>query len=301
MRMKMAKLRRSRNNNSGLQAPPSQTKRPAFRLGRWRLLFVFSLLVGFLGGCTLSSEDLEFKRAEESAKAGKNEEAFKHYKVVVDRYVKDPLAIRSAQQAARLAHYELKKFPDAIIFYKHIILYAPSDKDRLDAQRKIADLYFSETLDYTQAIAEYSRLIETPHTKEEDGIYRFAIARSYFYLNNFYQATVEIDKILATHPNEDFAFDALLLKSNIYLTTKKLDDAIVTLKELLSKYPVRSKKETIGLVLAICYEEQKNFAKAVETLTAIKDDYPRKGFIEAKIKALKERQSLLPGAKGLHK
>lgn len=293
----MSKQRPSQNSKMVFHLPV-RTTLEAFRLGRWCLILS---LMGTLAGCTLSSEDIEFKRAEESAQAGKNDEAFKHYKVVVDRYVKDPLAIRSAQAAARIAHYELKKFPDAIALYKHIILYAPSEKDRLDAQKKIADLYFSQTLDYTQAIAEYSRLLETPHSKAEDSIYRFAIARSYFYLNNFFQATVEIDKILTTHPTEESAFDALLLKANIYLTTKKLDDAIVTLKQLLVTYPVRSKKETIGLVLAICYEEQKNFAKAVETLDAIKDDYPRKGFIEAKIRALKERQSLLPGAKGLHK
>lgn len=254
-----------------------------------------------LSGCTLSSENLEFKRAEEAAHAGKNEDAYTHYRAVVDRYVKDPLAIRSAKEAARIAHYELKRFPDAIALYKHIILYAPSEQDRLDAQKKVADLYFSQTLDYTQAIAEYSRLLETSHSRAEDGVYRFAIARSYFYLNNFYQATVEIDKLLATNPSPDLAFDALLLKANIYLTTKRLDDAVTALQELMKKYPDRSKKETIGLILAICYEEQKNFPKAIETLEAIKDDYPRKGFVEEKIKALRERQSLQPGAKGLHK
>jgi tetratricopeptide (TPR) repeat protein len=286
------------SRNSKTQVPPSQAKRGAFRLGRWHLIFLLFLSVT---SCTLSSEDLEFKRAEEAAKAGKNEEAYTHYRKVVDRYVKDPLAIRSAQQAARIAHYELKKFPEAIALYKHVILYAPDQKDRLEAQKKTADLYFSQTLDYSQAIAEYSRLLEIPRTKAEDATYRFAIARSYFYLNNFFQATVEIDKLLSTHPGADMAFDALLLKANIYLTTKKLDDAIVSLRELIEKYPARSKQETIGLVLAICYEEQKNFSKAIETLQSIKDDYPRKGFIEAKIKALKERQSLLPGAKGLHK
>ncbi len=251
--------------------------------------------------CTLSSQDLEFKRAEEAAKAGHNEEALRHYRSVVDRYVKTPLAIESAKAAARISHYEVKKFPDAILFYRHVILYSPVEADRVEAEKKIADLYFSQTLDYTKAIEEYSRLLELPHSKKEDEAYRFAIARSYFYLNNFFQSTVEIDRILALHPSDDVAFEALLLKANTYLTTKKLDDAIVVLKELIGKYPVRSKNETIGLVLAICYEEQKNFAKAVETLEAIKGDYPRKGFVESKIKALKERQSLLPGARGLRK
>jgi tetratricopeptide (TPR) repeat protein len=266
-----------------------------------RALFAVCVAAFVMSSCTLSSEELEFKRAEEASKAGKNEVAYKHYKTVVDRYVKNELAIRSAQEAARLAHYELKRFPEAIVLYKHVILYAPSESDRLAAQKKLADLYFSQALDYNQAIAEYSRLLETPHSHDEDGTYRFAIARSYFYLNNFFQSTVEIDKILDSKPTEQLGFDALMLKSNIFLSTKKLDDAISTLQDLLKRYPARAKKETVGLVLAICYEEQKNFAKAIETLESIKDDYPRKGFIESKIKTLRERQSLQPGARGLHK
>jgi len=285
-------------------APATNRRRVASRLAAWHRLSALAVAGAFLfmlAGCTLSSEDLEFKRAEEAAKAGKNEVAFKHYKTVVDRYVKDKLAIRSAQEGARIAHYELKKFPEAVELYKHVILYAPSEADRLSAQKKLADLYFSQALDYNQAIAEYSRLLETPHTHEEDGAYRFAIARSYFYLNNFYQGTVEIDKLLASKPSDELGFEALMLKANIYLSTKKLDDAIETLQDLMKRYPDRSKHETVGLVLAVCYEEQKNFAKAVETLEAIKNDYPRKGFIESKIKLLRERQSLQPGARGLHK
>lgn len=262
------------------------------------LFFILQLMVS---GCTLSSEDIEFRRAQEAAASGSNEAALEHYRTIVDRYVKTPLALKSAQEAARISHYELKKFPEAIRFYKHVILYAPTEIQRIDAQKKIADLYFSQTLDYTQAIAEYSRLLELPHSAKDDGVFRFAIARSYFYQNNFFQSQVEIDRILAGKPDKDLAFDSLLLKANIFLTTKKLDDAIAALKEVIAKYPERAKAETIGLVLAICYEEKKDFPKAVETLESIKNDYPRKSFIENKIKALKERQSLLPGARGLKK
>lgn len=274
-----------------------QHKRPASIAG----LFLSLLILLSVSACTLSSEDLEFKRAQESAASGDNETALEHYKKIVDRYVKTPNAIKSAQEAARISHYELKKFPDAIRYYKHVILYASSDAARIEAQKKIADLYFSQTLDYPQAISEYSRLLDLPHTPKEDGEYRFAMARAYFYQNDFFQSQVEIDRILAGKPDKDLAFDALLLKANIFLSNKKLDDAITALKDIIAKFPDRAKAETIGLVLAICYEEKKDFSKAVETLESIKNDYPRKQFIENKIKALKERQSLMPGARGLRK
>ena len=266
-----------------------------------RFLFACLFSVMLFSGCTPSTEELEYSRAEKASQANDQEGALKHYKVVVDRFVQTDLALKSAKEAARISHYELKRYPEAIGFYKHIILYSPTASDRVEAQKKLADLHFNQTLDYKQAIVEYSRLLELPHSPKDDLDYRLNIARAYFYLNNFYQARVEIDTIISRGSDKDMLFEAMLLKANIFLTTKQLDDAILALGELMTKYPERSKTETIGLILAVTYEEQKNFAKAIETLEAIKDIYPRKAFIEQKIKTLRERQSYLPGARGFRK
>jgi tetratricopeptide (TPR) repeat protein len=262
------------------------------------------LALGFVllsTSCKLSSEKIEFERGEQASQKGESEAALEHFKKIVDKNVKTPLAIRAAKEAARITHYQLKRFREAASFYKHVILYAPDAKDRIEAQKKLADLQFNQTQDYNQAIAEYSRLLDLPHSPDDDLIYRLAIARSYFYLNNFFQAQIEIETIANRGQNKDLLFEAFLLKSNILLTTKKLDDAILTLKQMIANYPERAKAENIGLILAVTYEEQKNYPKAIETLEQIKDTYPRKAFIEQKIKTLKERQSHLPGARGLKK
>lgn len=260
------------------------------------LLAVFTIV-----NCTVSSEKLEFTRGEEANRKSDYAGALAHYKNVVDRYQKTPLAIQAAKEAARLCHYQLKKPVEAIEFYKHVVLYSNQPDERIEAQKKTADLLFSETNDYKQAIIEYSRLLELPHSTAEDFSYRILIARSYFYLSNFYQAQIEVDSILARNYDKDLMFDALLLKANIFLTTKNHDEAIASLKQLMVKYPERSKAETIGLILAVTYEEKKDFPKAIETLESIKDTYPKKAFIESRIKTLRERQSYLPGAKGWKK
>lgn len=264
------------------------------------VVMIFTTVI-FLLSCTVSSEKLEFSRAEEAAQKNDSQTALTHYKNVVDRFIKTPMAIQAAKEAAQISHYQLKRPSESIFFYKHIILYSPTEKDRIDAQKKLADLLFTELLDYKQAIVEYSRLLDLPHGLGEDCSIRLSIARSYFYLANFFQALEETETILSKKYDSELMFDATLLKANIFITTKKYDEAVGILKEIMSKYPERSKNETIGLVLAVTYEEQKNFSKAIETLESIKNLYPKKAFIESRIKTLKERQSYLPGARGWKK
>ncbi|MES2962742.1 MAG: tetratricopeptide repeat protein [Bdellovibrionota bacterium] len=262
--------------------------------------FAISSVVAF-AGCTFSTENLEFERAEKAELAGKHDEAVKHYRAVIDRSMQSPLALKAAQEAARISNYDLKRYKEAILLYKHVVLYSPTERERIDAQKHIAEINFSQILDYTSAIVEYSRLLELPHGDAEEAQYRMAIARSYFYQNNFFQSQAEIDRILKGKFDKNTLFDARVLKANIFLTTKELDDAIKTLNELIRQDPERAKEEKVGLLLAICYEEQKNFSKAVETLVSIRDFYPRRDFIDNKIRALKEREYHQPGARGLKK
>jgi len=264
----------------------------------WVQVFLFSL---YLAACTVSSEKLEYTRAEQAEAKNDHKGALQHYKNVVDRYTKTPLAIQAAKQAAKLSHYQLKDPKEAAGFYKHVVLYSPDASDRYEAQKQLADLYFTQVLDYKQAVTEYSRLVDLPHSQADDYKFRMAIARSHFYLSNFYQTTVEVDAIIAKKFDKEALFDPLLLKANALLSDKKADEAIAILKDLIEKYPVRAKSENVGLILAVTYEEQKNFAKAIETLESMKETYPKKGFIEGRIKILKERQSYLPGARGWRK
>lgn len=289
------------NRNSLVNNRNLKNKQSAAVLGG--TLFCTLICVLFcLSSCTFNNaEKIEFTRAEEASRKNDHSSAFKHYKAVVEKHTKTPLAIQAAKEAARISRYHLKKHHDAASFYKHLILYSASTQDRVEAQRQLADLYFTEMSDYRQAIIEFSRLLDLTNLKDEEFNYRLSIARCYFYLSNFYQAKVETDTILSRGYNKEMLFDALLLKANIFLTEKKHDDAVETLREIMAKYPDRAKSGSIGLILAVTYEEQKSFAKAIETLESIRDTYPKKAFIEGRIKILKERQSHLPGARGWKK
>jgi tetratricopeptide (TPR) repeat protein len=260
------------------------------------------MIAGFMvSACSLSSNRLDRERAEKAVHDGHYAQALEHYKRMVDRAGDTPSGVYAAQQAAHIEHFDLKDFKGAIRFYRYVVLNSKSSNERVFAQRQIADIEFNNLLDYKQAVVDYSRLADLPHSAADETLYQTALARAYFYLNNFYQARLEIERVIEKSKDKQALFDALLLKANIYLTTKDLDQASLLLKKLMSEFPAQAKNENIGLVLAVTYEDQRNFSKAIEVLEEIKDTYPRKAFLESKIKALKERQSLLPGARGLKK
>jgi tetratricopeptide (TPR) repeat protein len=272
--------------------------------GTFRLIRIFTFLFAFVvltAGCNLSAQKIEFDKATKASEAKDYKTAVEHYDNVVKHYVKTDIALQAAGEAGRLSYYELKDFPKAVEYFRHVILYSKDASVRLLAQKNVAELYLSNIQNFQQAIVEFNRLLELPHSKTEDLTYRLSIAKCYFYMNNFFQALVESDGILKRDYDPKALFDAMELKANVLLQQKNYDDAIAVLKEILVKYPESSKERQIGLVLTVCYEEKKDFAKAIETLESIKDTYPSKDFIEARIKNLKERQSYLPGAKGLRK
>ncbi len=227
--------------------------------------------------------------------------AVARYQRIIDKDPKSPVGLQAAAKAARICHYELKKFTEAILFYRNIVLYSNNESERIAAQKEIAELYFTQLLDYPQAITEYQKLLTLKLTPDEEDEDRFAVAKSYFYDNNFFQARVEADTLLKKSKNPQVVFDALNFKANVQLTSRDIDGAIATLKDLKQRDPQKAKADFTDLALAVCYEEKKDFGNAILTLQGMRTYYPRKEFLDRRIRSLKERASYLPGAKGLKK
>jgi tetratricopeptide (TPR) repeat protein len=256
------------------------------------------LVVLLFVGCT-NSTDLEMRRGERALSAGDYEKAVHHFRRVMKSEPSEARGLKAAEDAAQAALFELKDFKLALSLYKHVVVHSSDREQMLKAQRKIAEIVFSHLGDYEQAVREYHRLLELPHSPEEEMEYRLALARSYFFLNNFYQSQVEIDQIIKDRPRDNPEnFAALLLRANILVSTKKTDEAIEAFTELTQLFPEKSNEEQIYLNLALCYEEKKDFDKAIEILTAALDHYPTPEFLKLRIQRLEVRKSLLPGASG---
>lgn len=258
------------------------------------------ILVLTLVGCS-SQEAADYKQAQKAMAQGHYRIALGHLDQVIKRKASDKYPLEAAREAARISFFEIKDFNKAIQYHHFIVLNSPSQNERLESQKQIASIYFNNLQNYQQAVVEYSKLQQMPHTDLEQAQYKMNIARAQYYLNSFFQAESEIDSLLKLRVDDNIVFSALILKGNILVARKEFQKAAEIFKNLLEKYPEKSSQENVALTLAVCYEESEDFQNAIKVLEQHRLTYKPAEYIELRIKRLQERMKNAPGAKGYRK
>jgi tetratricopeptide (TPR) repeat protein len=258
------------------------------------------LVIFSLNACS-SRETADFKQAKKAISEGHFRIAINYLDKVVKRNSKSEFTIEAAREAARISFFEIQEYKKAIGYYQYLVLNSIDEKERIEAQKQISNIYFNNLQSYQSAIIEYSKLLQMAHSSAEASQYKINIARSLYYMGSFFQADSEINNLLNSKQDDSLIFNALVLKANILIGQKEFKKAAEVLKDLLIKYPNKSTQENVVLLLALCFEEEQNFRKAIEVLEKNRNLYKSPEYIDLRIKRLKERQINAPGAKGFHK
>lgn len=249
-----------------------------------------------------SSQELaDYKLAQKSIAQGHFRIALSYLDRVVKRTPPSKYSMEAAREAARISFFELKDYNKAVHYYHFIVLNSQNEGERLEAQKQIASIYFNNLQNHQQSILEYSKLQQLPHTDLEATQYKINIARSYYYLNSFFQSESEIDALLKLKADDNVRFSALMLKGNILVARKDFVGAVDIFKSLIEKYPKKANQENVALTLAVCYEESFDFKSAIAVLEQLRASYKPEEYIELRIKRLQERMKNAPGAKGFRK
>ncbi len=261
------------------------------------------VLAALVLGCEMESESSLKKKAEESESSGNYKRAIESYEKIINIKGKGQDSVPFAKAAAQMALIKTKEYERALKFFRYIILNSTSSEDRLEAQKNIAEIHFTHiaTPDHSEAIKELSKLLTLNLTAEEKVNYHTDLAKAYYRANNFYQAQIEIDRILQETKDKTRHYDLKRLKADIYLSSKDQQNAVNIYVDLLKSYPEQAKKDDIGLSLAVSYEDQERYDKAIEVLTSLKKESEKPEYLDLRIKRLKERLAQQPGAHGLRK
>lgn len=261
---------------------------------------LIAILVLFMAACS-SQEAADFKTAQKEIRQKHYRIALNYLDRVIKRNPESEYALEAAREASRISYFEIKDYKKSAEYHHFIVLNSKDQNERLESQRQIASIQFNNLQNYQQAIIEFSKLQQMPHTDMEAAQYKLSIARAQYYLNNFFQAESEIDSLLKLKSDANTRFNGMMLKGNILVGKKEYQEAAEIFKRLINEYPEKSIEENVALVLAVCYEENNDFKNAIQILEEYKDKYKPAEYIELRLKRLKERQKNAPGAKGFRK
>jgi tetratricopeptide (TPR) repeat protein len=261
---------------------------------------IVALLIAtqFSVGCTFSLDWIRHFQAQRAIQKQNFNEALPILHQTVIQRPDSEDALMAARQGARIAHLELKNYRLAVDFYKHIVLRSPDAEERKSAQRFIAQIYFENLQDFDQSVTEYEKLLKLENTREEAFRYRLNLAKSQFQMNNLDQALSELEQLIAMKMGGEGMFEIHMLKGNILVSNKQMEEAARQFESVLKDFPERATKESVALNLVVCYEDLKEFGKAIEVLENMRETYPNPEFLEARITRLQERKANLPGAQG---
>lgn len=246
-------------------------------------------LIFSLAGCE-TSQEVDLKRGLKFQSNGEFREAIAEFEKAMKRDPTSSISVRAARESAKILIYDLKNFDRAISVLRFLILYSNDPQERWKSQKQIAQIYFDNLAWYDKALSEYSKLLSSDLNKEDQVKIRLSIARSYYHLGQFAQSWSEASELLRRFEvSKDQEFDLLLLEANIHLALKKYIDASKTFELILAKFPEHSKKENVGLNLALCYEELGAVKEALRVLELLRATYEPKEYIELRIKKLRGR------------
>lgn len=231
------------------------------------------LISVLLISCSRPDERFYLKKAIRYEKKQEYSLSIKSLKKVLEIGKDRAYLLQASRLATKMKHKNKK---DELQFLKTIVVHTDSQEERFKTQRRIANLYY-EIGEFSRAIYEYEQLKEKP----------LKLAQSYFYLDDFKQALFEaeaLEKAIGAN------FETKLLKARIKSRLLDFEGAIEIYQSLENKTP------TVLIELSQCYEQKKDYVKAIEVLETSKDKVVM-SWLE-RLKAAKEMQ---PGAKGIAK
>jgi hypothetical protein len=211
----------------------------------------------------------------------------------------DPLSIKAAQEAESVCVKDAKTCSDREeVFLKFIIEKSNKEQDQITAQKRLCEIYYDKGL-YPQVIIEMNRLLSKMDFKDGRLEMRLKLARTNFYIKNFYQAQVELKAYLKEAATDEEKFDGYLLQADIQSADKKYTDAMQTYQYIQEHFKALYLKNQVYMNEVLLMEEQKQLDQAIGVLEELKPQVENNEFIQIKIDRLKERKALMPGASGL--
>lgn len=229
-----------------------------------------------------------FGYAKSLRQMGSYEEARERFENLLLRYPSSELADETEQLIKNIEIFELKN--KELGFEKLALLIGDviAQKGRGDLAFRLAEIYYHELKDYTQAVQQYHAALGADLEASKRPVAWYSLAKSYEYSSMHgtpghdtkdesavTHAIAAYDSLMNLYPANEYADDAIISLFQLHVRVAASPSEIRKLgTEFLARFPTSRRKDIILLTLAQSYQTSRNFGDAATTYKLILEKYP---------------------------
>lgn len=225
-----------------------------------------------------------FDVAVKQESLGEVEAAQRSYQKLFQGYPQSELAAEALLRSGKIWQYDRQQDRQALLKYLQLEHDFPGHPLVQTAQEAAAHIIKYSLRDYSRAIAYYQRLLDQPAGHRDQ--YLYEIADSYFRLDNYSQARIELETLLEEQPQSPLLPDVLYRKGGLLLLENRISEAREDWQRLVEQFPESRYTVQARFNLAKLLEEEDLLQDALKLYQQL-EDFPRPVLLQEKIEHLK--------------
>lgn len=270
---------------------PRKATKSRNNLFKLSILFIIVLLAGAIGyvkwqGYFFSEPQRLLTKGVKQESLGRSTEALDRYRQIITQYPQESVAPEALYRMARLWHFDLQNPQQALLKYLQLERDYTDSSHIQQAREAAARIVKIDLGDDIQAIGYYQRLLDNRQGTLDQ--YLYEIADSYFRLENYPQARIELENLLSTYPDSSLIPEALHRKATILVLENRTDEAYQDWRQLVEDFPDSGYAGRARFNLASLLEEKGELESALAEYRRL-ENYPRPLLLEQKIDHLTRR------------
>ena len=217
---------------------------------------------------------------------GRTAEALDSYRQILASYSQENVAADALYRMARLWQFDLQDPQQALLKYLQLERDYSDSRNIQQAREAAARIVKIDLRDDMQAIGYYQRLLDSEQGALDQ--YLYEIADSYFRMENYPQARIELENLLAAYSDSPLIPEVLHRKATILVLENRIKEAEQDWQRLVGEFPESGYARRARFSLATVLEEKGELDLALEEYRSLQH-YPRPLLLEQKIDHLTRR------------
>ena len=180
--------------------------------------------------------------------------------------------------------FKIGDYTSAVKVFKNSLNYQHSSNVLYDMYVRIADSYFS-LMEYEMSAIFYDKALAMGGFQDDYSAYKKST--SFILLENYTESIVSLNELINRFPNSNYLDDAIFDLGNTYIAVKEFNQASVTFLKIINNFPNSLFFSSSKLKLGLVYYMQEEDQKAIAVLKEVVSDFPNTNVSEEALRIIK--------------